>query len=118
MSKTYTMPHRQAFLSTTKMRNAQGKARPSTIAMTLCILEGMVYNLIMSLKASSVTFRYIVFGYRVPLADEKAIHEWFGKPGSSARRRAPDVGVYVKPSKSDLRSPCPAVNTMANHGFL
>ena len=36
------------------------------------------------------------------MADEKAIHEWFGKPGSGARKRAPDVGVYVKPGKSDL----------------
>jgi len=86
--------------------------------MLLCILESMVYNFIMSIKASSVTFRYIFFGYRVSLADEKAIHEWFGKPGSSSRKRAPDVGVYAQPGKTDLRSPCPAVNAMANHGYL
>jgi len=112
------MPQFHLFLSTTTMRNGSGMAQLSKISMLLCILESMVYNLVMSMKALSMTFRYIVFGYRVPLADEKAIHEWFGKPRSSSRKRAPDVGVYLKPSKTDLRSPCPAVNAMANHGFL
>jgi Peroxidase, family 2 len=29
-----------------------------------------------------------------------------------------DVGVYNKPSHTDQRSPCPAFNTLANHGYL
>ena len=27
-------------------------------------------------------------------------------------------GVYHPPSKTDLRGPCPLVNTLANHGYI
>ncbi|KAI8899078.1 Chloroperoxidase [Globomyces pollinis-pini] len=29
-----------------------------------------------------------------------------------------DTNLYIPPSKSDIRSPCPGFNTMANHGFF
>ena len=31
---------------------------------------------------------------------------------------ASDVGIYAPPSPSDDRSPCPALNTLANHGYM
>jgi hypothetical protein len=31
---------------------------------------------------------------------------------------ADDVGRYVAPSSKDDRAPCPALNAMANHGYL
>ena len=31
---------------------------------------------------------------------------------------ASDVGVYAPPTLSDDRSPCPALNTLANHGYM
>jgi hypothetical protein len=29
-----------------------------------------------------------------------------------------DVGVFMPPSDSDIRGPCPGLNSLANHGFL
>jgi hypothetical protein len=29
-----------------------------------------------------------------------------------------DVGVFMPPLDSDIRGPCPGLNSLANHGFL
>jgi len=38
--------------------------------------------------------------------------------GELAAQRAGDNGVYKAPLATDCRSPCPALNTLANHGLL
>jgi hypothetical protein len=29
-----------------------------------------------------------------------------------------DIGVFMPPLDSDIRSPCPGLNSLANHGYL
>jgi hypothetical protein len=47
-----------------------------------------------------------------------AIFAFASEPTVGALNAEPLLGVYKKPSATDQRSPCPAFNALANHGYL
>ena len=75
--------------------------------MTLAFLVGVVIML---------CWTFLCFALRRvlrPNADRSAIEKEQGEGEENY-----DVGTYIPPRPDDSRAPCPALNTMANHGYL
>ncbi|KAJ7731420.1 Peroxidase, family 2-domain-containing protein [Mycena maculata] len=67
------------------------------------------------LALTSVVTGFPAYGTRMPLLRDDLPA---GTPEFSSRDSDPAVGVFQAPNSTDVRSPCPGLNALANHGYL
>ena len=67
---------------------------------------------------AAITWCLKVLVYNVARTLLRAHEEDLSIKKAQTELESSDAGKYVHPSPNDDRSPCPALNTMANHGYL